>query len=122
MAFTKQDVADKAIIMDNLDSSDTALRARLDVTVEMVIAKADAYLGYDCTTVDKLCSILAEIAITQLSRYKNLQGNSGSASGATKRITRGDYTVEYDTSTQAPTTSVDVFNQYEWILKSIRSW
>lgn len=111
MAFTIQNVADKAIILGNLDSKNTSLMERLNVTIEMVIAKTDAYIGYDCTTVDALCNILAEISVTQVSRYQNLQGNS---SGATKRITRGDYTVEYDTSVQA---SIDVWNQYEWVLK-----
>lgn len=120
MAFTKQDVVDKAIILGNIDSSNATLMERLDVTAEMVIAKTDAYIGYDCTTVDALLNILAEISATQLSHYQNLQGTSGTASGATKRITRGDYTVEYDTSVQAQTTSVDVFNQYEWLLKKYK--
>lgn len=118
MAFTKQNVVDKAIILGGLDNSDATLMAKLDVTTEMVIAKADAYLGYDSTTVDALCNILAEISVTQLSRYQNLQG--GSSATPTKRITRGDYTVEYDTSTQSATTSVDVFNSYEWVLKKYK--
>ena len=120
MAFTIQNVADKAIILGGLDSANTSLMAKLNVTVEMVIAKTDAYVGYDCTTIDALCSILAEISVTQVSRYQNLQGSTGSSSGATKRITRGDYTVEYDTSASAPTTSVDVWNQYEWLLRKYK--
>lgn len=120
MAFTIQDVADKAILLGSLDPSNESLMAKLDVTIKMVIAKTDAYVGYDCTTVDALCNILAEISVTQLSRYQNLQGTGGSANGATKRITRGDYTVEYDTSVQTTNTSVDVFNSYEWILKKYK--
>lgn len=114
MAFTNKDVADKAIILGNLDSSDTSLMAKLDVTIEMIIAKTDAYIGYTSTTVDALCNILAEISVTQLSRYQSIQGSN---TGSTKRITRGDYTVEYDTSTTA---SKDVFNEYEWILKKYK--
>lgn len=120
MAFTTQDVADKAILLGSLDTSNESLIEKLNLTIEMVIAKADAYVGYDCTTVDALRNILAEISVTQLARYQNLQGTAGSASGATKRITRGDYTVEYDTSVQAQTTSVDVFNSYEWLLKKYK--
>lgn len=120
MAFTIQNVADKAVVIGNLDSLNTSLMERLNVTIEMVIAKTDAYIGYDSTSVDALCNILTEIAVTQLSHYQNLQGSGGSATGATKRITRGDYTVEYDTAVQAPTTSVDVWNQYEWLLKKYK--
>lgn len=113
MAFTIQNVADKAVILGSLDSTDTTLMDRLNVTIEMVIAKTDAYINYDSTTVDALCNILAEISVAQLSRYQNLQ--SGTAT--TKRITRGDYTVEYDTS---PTDTLNVFNQFEWILKKYK--
>ncbi len=119
MAFIQQDVIDKAVILGNLDSGDTALMERVNVTAEMIITKASVYIGYDSLTVDTLLSILAEITVSQITRYQNLQGASGSSSGATKRITRGDYTVEYDTS-GTQTSAVDVFNSYEWILKSFK--
>lgn len=120
MAFTQQDVVDKAIILGQLDTGNASLMERTDVTAEMIISKTESYLGYDPLTVDQLLNILAEITVTQISHYQNLQGSTGTSSGATKRITRGDYTVEYDTSVQAPTSAVDVFNSYEWILKKYK--
>ena len=112
MAITLQNIVDKAIILGSLDSLDVTLMERLAVTVEMVIAKTDAYIGYDCTTIDALCSILAEISVTQVTQYTTLE--SGSAT-STKRITRGDYTVEYDNSS-----TKDVFNSYEWLLRKYK--
>jgi hypothetical protein len=118
MAFTQTDVVDKAVILGALDTNDTSLTERTNVTAEMMIAKADAYLGYDVTTVDALLSILAEIVVTQITHYQNLR--IAQASGATKRVTRGDYTVEYDTSIQSFNAEQSVFNSYEWILKKYK--
>lgn len=112
MAFTQQQVVDKAVILGSLDST---LTERTNVTAEMVIAKTDAYIGYDSTTVDDLLNILAEITVSQITHYQNLQGTTGTT--PTKRITRGDYTVEYDTSTP---TQVDIFASYEWLLKKYK--
>jgi hypothetical protein len=111
MAFTQTDVVNKAVILGNLDTNDTALQERVNTTAEMVIAKADVYLGYSVLTVDALKTILAEITVTQITHYQKLRDIPN---GATSRVTRGDYTVEY----LAP--NKDIFSEYEWILKKYK--
>lgn len=119
MAFTKQDVIDRAVVLGQLDDGDPALMERLEVTVEQVLTKTEIYVGYDPTTVDALLNIEAEISVTEISHYQNLQSSSVSG-GATKRITRGDYTVEYDTQSPVTITNQQFFNTYEWLLKKFK--
>lgn len=111
MAFTQNEIVNKAILLGSIDSNDTALQERVNATAEMVIAKADAYLGYDCKEVDALKSILAEITVSQITHYQNLRD---AQTGSTKRVTRGDYTVEYAERTR------DIFSDYEWILRKYK--
>lgn len=119
MAFTKQDVIDRAVVLGQLDDGDPALMERLDVTVEQVLTKTEIYVGYDPTTVDALLNIEAEISVTEINHYQNLQ-SSAISGGSTKRITRGDYTVEYDTANPVTITNQTFFNTYEWILKKYK--
>ncbi len=114
MAFTQTDVVAKAIALGGLDAS---LTERVTVTAEMTIAKTSIYLGYDCTKIDALLNVLAEITVTQLSQYQNLMGNG---TGATKRISRGDYTVEYDTDRKSVPANDGIFDSYTWILKTYK--
>jgi hypothetical protein len=111
MAFTIQDVVDKAVSLGSLDVNDSALMERVSVTAEMVIAKATVYIGYDSTTVDDLKIIFAEITVNQV---------SPSSQSSTKRITRGDYTVEYDTNDSVAISNANLFSSYEWILKKYK--
>ena len=111
MAYTQADVVAKAVLVGKLDSNDSALMERVDVTAEMVILKTEDYIGYDPLEVDKLKPILAEITVTEITHYQNLRTT---ALGDTKRITRGDYTVEYGAS------KTDSFNSYEWLLKKYK--
>lgn len=120
MAFTQADVVAQAVIIGNLNSSDSALMERVNVTAGQVILKASIYIGYDCMTIDPLLDVLAEITVTQISHYQNLQTGDTTSTGATKRITRGDYTVEYDTNNPARIINDNLFNSYEWILKQYK--
>lgn len=119
MAFTKQDVIDRAVVLGQLDDQDSVLMERLDVTVDQILTKSEIYIGYDPTTVDALLNIEAEIAVTEISHYQNLQTNT-SVNGATKRITRGDYTIEYETNNQAQVVNQFSFNTYEWMFKKYK--
>lgn len=116
MAIVIQDVVDKATILGQITDPNTL--ARLPIIAEQVILKVEEYIGYEAPV--KLTNTVAEIVVTEINHYNGLQGSGGTASGATKRISRGDYTVEYDTSAQAPSSQVDVFNSYEWILKKYK--
>lgn len=120
MAFNKQDVIDRAVVLGQLDDNDPALMERLDVTVEQVLTKTEIYLGYDPTTVDTLLNIEAEISVSELSHYQNLQTGGNTNQGSTKRITRGDYTVEYDTQNQATVNNQLFFSTYDWLLKKYK--
>ena len=116
MAFTTTDVVSKAILLGDLNAEDQVLIERLTVTAEMILVKTNIYLGYDCTTVDALLNILAEITVQQLNKYKTL---SKETENPVKKITRGDYTVEYETDDSA-TYSDEVFDRYTTILKSFK--
>lgn len=119
MAYTKQDVIDRAVVLGQLDDQDTALMERVGVTVDQVLTKTGIYIGYDPLTVDALLNIEAEITVTEINHYKTLQ-SSAISGGSTKRITRGDYTVEYDTANPVTITNQTFFNTYEWLLKQYK--
>lgn len=117
MAFTQQNIIDKAVRLGGFDIKDTALMDKLSITAEMMIDKVSNYLGYDCTTVDALLATISEITVIQLSRYQNLTSTDNTN---VKRISRGDYTVEYNDSIQTYNLQTNVLTSYEVILKKFK--
>lgn len=112
--IVQSDVVTKATALGQLTDASTI--ARLDIIAEMLIEKVANYIGYDVP--DTLTNVIAEMVVTEISHYSNLQETYGGLTGADKKITRGDFTAEYDTS--GITNKVDILHSYEWILKKYK--
>jgi hypothetical protein len=100
-----------ALEIGGIDPDDVEKTSRLKIACRQMYTKVEAYIGYEPP--DKLYSTIAEMAVTQISRFTNLEDQNLPL----QRLSRGDYTVEYNTKNRTATGFVDVFGDYEYILK-----
>lgn len=115
--IVQADVVSYAINLGNI--TDSATIARLPVIAAVIIDKVSNYLNY--TAPDTLTSIVAEMVVTQINRYNDLQGASIiNGDMPTAKVQRGDYTVEYDVKTFANLQATSLLMSYEWCLKSYK--
>jgi len=123
------DIVQQASIQDNYDLSNPLLKDKLYFIAKRMKLKAGTYIGYEPPFT--LTDILAEMVVKEYAKFRDMPDNEEPSvkmvdeTLPVKKIVRGDYSVEYDTSSlkggsESNPTSTDIFSDYEWILKKYK--